>query len=221
MAKAAPRVAAERKSQLRKKKKRQKKLQEKAKKNPSLREAFALFHDEQKTKLRALASTIKTVWNNQRELHYALKRVDAQFSVLARLTVINLNELKLRIEGPEDYEPITYEHVNALFDEWDLFVSRPDFREHMRVWMMGGDLGSLPEVPKKNMDEPGAALPEENGAKVFGGDYEKSASDLGDQGSTEEPSTSEVGHEETEVPSGQDGDDPSHYPAGGERLSLP
>ena len=93
--------------------------------------------------------------------------MDAQFAVLTRLTIQTLNQLTIQL-GSEDL--ITYDQVNRLFNDWENYRSRPDWNEHLDKWFLGHDLSELPTVVE-TLDE---SLPEpeqEEGPKVFGGDY--------------------------------------------------
>lgn len=217
-----PRTTAAQKAQERKAKRKKQRAQSRARQGKaSLREEFALFRADQREKLKALAKTVQVIWKNEQELDRAHDLVNEQFCVLTRLTITTLNDILLRISG-EEAELIRYEAVNAMFQEFQAFRKRPDFKQHMDTWMMGGDLSALPPPPVvKEEGEPGAALPEEDGAKVFGGDYEEDASDLGDEGADEESPGGEEDLAAPEVPEGQDDDEAPHQPPGEEGASLP
>jgi hypothetical protein len=158
---------------------------------------------EQNKKVKLLGETTATIYRNQVDLSQSHTRLDEQFAVLTRLTVMTLNDLIIRLGG-EDL--VTYDGINAMFQEWNDFRSRPDFREHMSVWMMGGDLSALPPPPEpaKEEEQP-ADAPEENpeGAVEFGGDYE-SESGIGDEKPTEGASKDEARGASAEVQQVQD-----------------
>lgn len=101
-------------------------------------------------------------------LQEAHKRLDDQFAVLSRLSVSALNELNLRVSGA-DADPISYDIINLMFAEWEKFKTRSDYRDHMRVWVMGGDTESLPP-PQENEDTPSEESKDQE-VTEFGGDY--------------------------------------------------
>ena len=151
----------------------------------------------QNQKLEALAKTIQVIYNNQLELVKSSDRLDEQFAVLTRLSIVRLNDLLIRV-GVEDL--VTYDQVNEMFMEWAAFKSRPDFRDHMQAWFMGQDLSELPPAPEPVKEEDvvsASALGED--ADEFGGDYE-SQSDLGDAESSEGEPENEARHESAPVP---------------------
>lgn len=84
------------------------------------------------------------MFHNQKLLADSATRLDDQFAVLTRLVISSLRDLDLEV---------TYEEVNALFKVWADFRSRPDFKEHMRTWFMGGDVVRLPPVEVKKDGE--------------------------------------------------------------------
>lgn len=144
-----------------------------------------------------MASAIQTIWENQVALQEAHKQLDDQFAVLTRLSVVALNELNLRVSGA-DADPISYEAINSLFSEWETFKKRPDFREHMRTWVMGGDLESLPPLP---VGEASSAKTDQE-PNEFGGDYAEDC--CSDEPSDTEGDECGCGcHEEDSVPDGQ------------------
>jgi len=98
-----------------------------------------------KNKFTGLTRTIQTIYENQVELAKSETRLDEQFAVLTRLCIGRINEIATLTGRDELY--VTYEQVNAMFEQWAEFKKRPDFRDHMQVWMMGKDLAELPEPP--------------------------------------------------------------------------
>lgn len=145
-------------------------------------------------KLKTLAQELLRVGQVQQHVAKANDQVASQFSVLTRLTISKLNEvigLQNRIVelATESWEPkpdialleeVTYEGVNFLFQMHDAFRSRPDFRDHLETWFLGGDLTKLPPLPEpdtkeEEKTEPTPETPAEagipEGAQVFGGDH--------------------------------------------------
>lgn len=200
-----------RKSQKRVEEKKQKRLEKKKglhvliqKKGLSSRQSEKLSLEEATNqKFHAVAQSLDTVWKNQVGLQEAHKRIDDQFAVLTRLTVSALNELHLRISGP-DAEPISYEIINGLFEEWGKFKTRPDFRSHMQVWMMGGDLDSLPPPPTEETTKPVEDPTLSKEPTEFGGDYAENQTSCESPDSEGEP-VCKCGEEDS-VPEGQDAD---------------
>jgi hypothetical protein len=166
-------------------------------------------------KLREIGKTLEILWNNQEALLDSHKSLDDQFAVLARLTISELNSLQLSVHGA-DSDPCTYEYINKMFQAWAKFRSRPDFADHMRLWMMGGDLDSLPPVPTVDA-VPFDGPKEQSSVEEFGGDYEAiSGSESSDQSGD---SCSNPGLEENPVSEGQDSD--CEHCAGAEVPQVP
>jgi len=129
------------------------------------KKALASSHADLNLKFNLLARQFKTfsdsigpIWANQKELGKSANLLDEQFVVLTRLAIGTLNKLLLNFNKallcdenlkPEKIDLISYGEVNRMFDDWNSFKARPDFREHMRTWMMGDDLSTLPPVPVK------------------------------------------------------------------------
>lgn len=157
------------------------------------------FQEQQNQKLRALAETLTTIYNNQVELSNSGTKVDTQHAVLGRLAISTLNELLLRI-GSEDL--ITYESVSEMFEQFAALRSRPDWREHSKDWYMGKDLSNLPPVPEA--ESPEATKPE---ASEFGGDYAETT-DI-DEASDKGAAEGEGPAQEDALPPGQETDGPS------------
>lgn len=120
------------------------------------------------------------------ELSKSETRLDEQFAVLTRMTYSKVNELihainrNVLIGVSEEVAPIDYDQTNKMFVEWQQFKNRPDWRDHSRVWFMGGDLSMLPpppepqEQPEAKVKEQIESAPEEEypeGATMFGGNY--------------------------------------------------
>lgn len=101
-------------------------------------------------KVDQIADGITTVWNNQVELSNSAEKVDEQFCALVRLSVVKINEVIARLAVPSGVripsEPITYDSINELFEEFSKFKARPDFRDHFQTWYMGGDIDALPDL---------------------------------------------------------------------------
>jgi len=155
--------------------------------------------------LTKMMSDQNIIFKNQKDLALSEERLDEQFCTLTRLSISSLNELILQVHG-ELSELITYDQVNRMFMDWADFRARPDFRDHMRTWMMGGDLSALPLPPKQ--ETPSAPGPEAEDAEEFGGDHgEGQATDIGDEISSEgQPEDSPSGSQD-QVPEGQDSDE--------------
>lgn len=178
-----------------------KRLEKAEKELEELKKSFELSLDQQSQKLAELSrliarslSDFRVIWENQVELTKSANNLDRQFAVMGRIFISKLNNIVVTI-GHDDI--LTYQGVNAAFDEWDQFHQRPDFRDHMEQWFLGGDLSKLPPPPRVEKKEA-----EQEQPKEFGGDYDKS----GDRASTREGVSAggSEGHEETAVPSGQD-----------------
>lgn len=108
-------------------------------------------------KTQALEKQVAVLYQNQRELASSETRLDEQFCVSTRLAIMWVNDIirRGRARGSgwaQDLEVVTYEKVNELFRDFEEFRSRPDFRNHMRVWFMGEPLDSLPEVRAEDND---------------------------------------------------------------------
>ena len=93
---------------------------------------------------------------------------------------------------------IDYGDVNALFEQWAQFRSRPDFREHMRSWFMGDDLSKLPPPPEPE-PEP-EAVEEEQVKEENQEPGEEDVSDQRDEGAEEPVAESSGGSSEDEMP---------------------
>jgi hypothetical protein len=116
------------------------------------------------------------VFSNQESLASSEFKLDAQFCVLTRLTITTLNQLIQQMSTVRDFlhlpptlgvapKELDYAYVNRMFQEWEQFRSRPDFREHFKTWFMGEDLSRLPliepvpEVPNAESATPEAPEP--------------------------------------------------------------
>lgn len=124
-----------------------------------------------------IGNALGTIWANQRELTKSEALLDEQFAVLTRLSVISLNMIVVKHNlamsmvamamGKDSVDElmlpeVEYDDINVLFAQWAEFRSRPDFREHMRTWFMGGDLNSLPpppEPPEEMVAQQGQMVP--------------------------------------------------------------
>ena len=128
-------------------------------------------------RVQELEKQVGVLYQNQRELARSETRLDEQFCVSTRLAILWINAI-IRAARMEDapwalgLDSVTYEKVNEMFHDFESFKSRPDFRDHMRVWFMGESLDSLPPLP----EEPAVQRHEET----------EDASDNGDQSGQEE-----------------------------------
>ena len=163
----------------------------------------------QDAKIKTLAKTIQTIWNNQVELTKSIDRVEEEFCVLGRLVIPKMNEILIAL-GSE--ELITEEVINSVFLTWHEFKQRPDFKNHFVPWFLGVPLQELPPPPeiKEEVATPNDAPALEGGdADEFGGDYaEGKADDLGNETTEEGRPPSDEGSEEDALPEGQDVDSP-------------
>jgi hypothetical protein len=142
------------------------------------------------------------MYTNQVELSKSETRLDEQFCVQGRLFISTLNEILHRADSDN---VITYERVNEMFQEWEAFRNRSDFRDHMRAWFMGDDLKQLPPPPEPKQEETPTEAPGDAEDPVeFGGDYAQD-SDRNQADSEEQPEVSET-REEDALPEGQDPD---------------
>ena len=126
-----------------------------------------------------------------------MAKINSQFVVLTRLTVMTLNELLIRV-GSETL--ITYDSINEMFEAWEQFRERPDFKEHMHVWLMGGDLSTLPPV----IESKAAVEDDPADLREFGGDYVSQGSSNQEIGEGE-PGIDETSQEDA-MPQGQNPD---------------
>ena len=143
-----------------------------------------------------LANSAATIWGNQKELTKSHDNIEEQFCVLGRLSIANINDIRLRIESDE---VVTEDIVELSFKEWQAFRARPDFRNFMVEWFLGVPLDKLPPPPAVDVEpEPDKAEPQE-----FGGDYEpRETSSSGDETAVEGQSESYENSEATSLPSG-------------------
>lgn len=129
-----------------------------------------------------LVNAIAALWKNQEALQDTLvalagseSSLDDQVSVLTRLFMINMNEIRTKLE----LGPVTPALVREVFTDWHKFKRRSDAKEHNQTWIYGGDLSTLPEEPEVKESAPDTTEHEE-----FGGDYVKG--DNGDATTAEE-----------------------------------
>jgi len=179
-----------------------------AAKRRGLQREFEDLLDLQTAKVRALAKTTGTVWQNQVTLSESIDRVEEEFCVLGRLIIPKMNEILVTL-GSEDL--ITEEMINGVFLTWHEFKKRPDFKGHFVPWFLGVPLNEMPPPPElkqeEKLDTPAST---DEGAEVFGGDYGKGqTNNIGDE-TTQEGGLS-VNEESSpdEVPQVQDVDDPA------------
>lgn len=184
-----------------------------------LEEKFAVLESpqgSQNLKFKALGDLFQkmahdqaVIFGNQKDLAVSEERLDEQFCVLTRLTISRLNEIALIAHG-EDADLITYDQVNLMFMEWAKFRQRPDFKDHMQTWMMGGDLNTLPPPPEppKEEETPDAPGPKAEDAEEFGGDHgEGQESDVGDEIPAEEQPEDGTDSPQDSMSEGQDPDE--------------
>jgi hypothetical protein len=106
---------------------------------------------ELRQKIQELEKQVAVLFQNQRELAKSETRLDEQFCVSTRLAIYWINSI-IKAARMEDapwalsMDSVTYEEVNKMFMDFEEFRSRPDFRNHMRVWFLGEPLDSLPEL---------------------------------------------------------------------------
>jgi hypothetical protein len=119
--------------------------------------------------LKVIGDAVEVIWNNQKELTKSEELLDEQFAVLTRLSILCFNALLRRgnvmlkhlsptdpdapLLTPESKQELVmptigYSDINVMFHEWAEFRKRPDFREYMRTWFMGGDLNTIPPPPE-------------------------------------------------------------------------
>jgi hypothetical protein len=166
-------------------------------------------------KVHGLASTIQTIYNNQVKLETSLqllgkseRLLDHQVAVLTRITISNLNSI--RVKMGDDF--LSEEEIAKVFDDWAAFYARGDSKKHMTHWVLGKpieDLPPPPEPPKeeaKEEAEEAQASEETEGPTVFGGDYAESEN--GDETAGEVGSTDGEDSEKDEVPGVRTSDAP-------------
>jgi len=83
-------------------------------------------------------------------------------AVIARTNILLGEEMGEEVAQAFFLEPIRYEGVNELFMAWNAFHSRPDFKEYMDLWFMGGDLSTLPDLPASSSHEAATDQQEEH-----------------------------------------------------------
>jgi len=178
---------AKRETQERKRKAKRKKAKAKresfkeAAKRRGLKGEFEELLELQSAKVRALAKTVGTVWQNQVKLSDSIDRLEEEFCVLGRLVIPKMNDILIAL-GSEDL--ITEEMINGVFLTWSEFKKRPDFKQHFVPWFLGVPLKDMPEI--KQVEENPDAPAESEGAEVFGGDYgEGQTGTVGDEAAQE------------------------------------
>lgn len=113
------------------------------------------------------------MYQNQQELARSETRLDEQFCVSTRLAISWINAI-IRAARMEDepwaleLDSVTYEKVNEMFRDFESFKSRPDFRNHMRVWFMGDPLDSLPQLETEDAGDNGDQTGQEERAGSSG-----------------------------------------------------
>ena len=193
-----------------------------AAKRRGLQDEFEQLLGLQDTKLRALAKTITTIWNNQVALQRAGDQVEEMYCVMGRLLIPKMNEILIML-GSEDL--ITETTINGVFLTWHEFKKRPDFKAHFVPWFLGRDLSQLPPPSepeaKEEMTDEAPAL--ESGSPIeFGGDYaEGKDSHSRDETTTEEPRQDSGNGPKDEVPERQDPDSPIRGAGREENPTMP
>lgn len=166
-----------------------------------LKDEFEQSLELQNTKIKALAKTLSTVWNNQVSLEKSINLLEEEFCVLGRITIPKINEILLAIDS-EDL--ITEETINTVFLSWNKFRQRSDFKQHFVPWFLGKPLEELPPPPKEEAkeEEPSDAPSQEaEGATEFGGDYDEGQnSSFGDPADPKEQSESTEESSQTTMP---------------------
>jgi hypothetical protein len=157
----------------------------------------------QSAKVRALAKTVGTVWQNQVKLNDSIDRLEEEFCVLGRLVIPKMNDILVAL-GSEDL--ITEETVNGVFLTWNEFRKRPDFKQHFVPWFLGVALEDMPEI--KQQEETLDAPAESGSAEVFGGDYgEGQTGTIGDEAAQEGEQSGDGDRPPDAVPEVQDSDE--------------
>jgi len=96
-------------------------------------------------RLGKLSLTIKTIWDNQRELAKSETLLDEQFAVSTRMTIMAVNDILDRLGVENKITPLD---IEALFKDWHKFQLRRNYRDFMLEWFMGVDIDSLPAEPE-------------------------------------------------------------------------
>lgn len=160
--------------------------------------------DLQSAKIKALAKTVGTVWNNQVSISESIDRLEEEFCVLGRLMIPKMNEILISL-GSDDL--ITEEIINNVYLTWNEFKKRSDFKSYFVPWFLGVPIDEMPEVKQeeeKTLDAPA----ESKDAEVFGGDYgEGQANTIGDEATQEGGLTLYEASATHEVPEVQDADE--------------
>lgn len=157
----------------------------------------------QNAKVRALAKTVGTVWQNQVAISESIDRLEEEFCVLGRLMIPKMNDILIAL-GSEDL--ITEETINGVFLTWSEFKKRPDFKKHFVPWFLGVPLQDMPEV-KQEEENPDAPA-ESEGAEVFGGNYgEGQTGTIGDEATQEGEQSVDEDRPPDAVPEVQDADE--------------
>jgi hypothetical protein len=143
-------------------------------------------------RLEKLSLTVKTIWDNQKELAKSETLLDEQFAVSTRMTILAVNDILERMSVEEKITPLD---IETLFKNWARFRSRSDYRNFMMEWFMGVDIDSLPP-------------PAESETK---GEPDVQGSD-GNEGAAERESQNSSPSQENNVPQVQEEDDTRESP---------
>jgi hypothetical protein len=100
-----------------------------------------------------LGESIKTVWDNQKELAKSSTLLDEQFAVSTRMTIVAVNHILEKIGQGDD--KITEKDVEKLFKDWAQFRKRPDYRNFMMEWFLGVAIDKLPPPPEPKAKKEG------------------------------------------------------------------
>lgn len=97
-----------------------------------------------------IAHAQSVLLDNQKELAGSANKLDEQFAVSTRMSIIGINALAMK---QKDIGLITEEDLEQLFLDWAAFRGRSDFRDLMTEWMLGVPLGKLPPPPVETEGE--------------------------------------------------------------------
>jgi hypothetical protein len=95
------------------------------------------------------------------ELSQSQHNTDNQMAVQIRMDILQHNAtrevlrqliLKVAVEAAPELiaslpDPVTFNRVNQLFEDWDTFRKRPDHKALFKDWYLGHNLSDLPPAP--------------------------------------------------------------------------
>jgi hypothetical protein len=173
-----------------------------------LARSFEQYQELQDQKLKELGKALATIWQNQVELTKSADRLDEQFCVLARMSIVKINETMIRLSNDD---VVDEKAIAKYFMDWATFKARPDFRKYMMEWFLGVPLDQLPPPPEVKEEKPQEAPNQKaEGPKEFGGDYGTGqASDDGNPAASEVQQPDDRGSQTDAVPDRQDPNGPT------------